>query len=148
MARGRSGAEGPRHVKGFRPGKEPPQIRKREATARIPDDAPAVQKWLVEALVERGPEGVQQLIGKFGIGLAVAGAVLAIGGALLYRWHIWAGVLVQIIAAVALFLWYRVRAQRGAISLMAKQLGLDRRPAPKPPAKPSAKPATKSKPTK
>jgi hypothetical protein len=120
------GGGGQRHVKGFRPGKEPPQIKKREAQARLPDDAPAVQKWLVEALIERGPEGVQKLISRFALGIGIAGAVLAIGGALLYRWSIVAGVIVQILATVVLFLWYRIRSQKGAVAVMAKQLGLDK----------------------
>jgi len=124
MGRGRKRG-GQRPIKGFRPGKEPVQLRKRRAKQQLGEDAGRAQKWMVDALVEQGPDKVQRLIGRWALGALVAGVVLVALGVPLYRWSTVAGIAAHVLAALLLFLWYRMRRQRGAVAEMARSLGLD-----------------------
>jgi Flp pilus assembly protein TadB len=125
MGRGRK-ARGQRPIKGFRPGKEPVQLRKRQVKEQLGEDAGRAQKWMVDLLVERGPDAVQRLIGRWALGAVAGGVLLAIVGVLLYRWSVAAGVAAHLIAVVLLVFWYRMRRQRSAVAEMARRLGLDR----------------------
>jgi Flp pilus assembly protein TadB len=122
MSRPRGGRRRP--MKGFRPGKEPPHLKKQAAKAQLGEDAGKAQKWLVDAMVDHGPDGVKKLVGRWAAILLVLAFVCAAGGALLYRWSLVAGILVHVLAAALLFFWYRLRKQQAAIDQLARSLGL------------------------
>lgn len=118
MARPPAG-QGPRRpMKGFRPGKEPPELRKRRAKQQFGDVNPA-QERLIEAFAGRTPEEARAMMRRWRIGLLVAGIALSILGVVLYGWSIVAGVIVHILAAIAFFLWMRLHRQRGDLEAMA-----------------------------
>lgn len=120
MARGRGG--GPqRPVKGFRPGKEPPQLRKQRAKQQMGDVTPAQEK-LIEMFAERTPEEALAMMRRWRIGLLIGAIVLGILGAVLYTWSVVAGVLVHVIAAVVLFFWWRLHRQRADFETMAEMV--------------------------
>jgi len=125
MGRGGKG-RGQRPMKGFRPGKEPAHLKKKQAKARLGEDAGRTQEWLVEALVDHGPEGIKRTMGRWSMVLLVLGVLLAAGGIPAYRWSLFAGIGIHLLALVLLFFWYRLRRQREAVDRMARSLGLDR----------------------
>lgn len=110
---------GPRRpVKGFRPGKEPPQLKKQRAKQQF-GDVSAAQERLIELFAERSPEESRALMRRWRIALLAGAVVLAILGAVLYGWSVIAGVVIHILAAVALFLWWRLHRQRDDLEAMA-----------------------------
>ncbi|MFW6079810.1 MAG: hypothetical protein ACODAE_09320 [Gemmatimonadota bacterium] len=118
MARKR-GQQGPgRPMPGFRPGKEPPRVRKQRAKQQL-GEVNAAQERLIEAFAERSPEQSRALIRRWLIGLLAGAIVLAVVGAVLYAWSVIAGVVVHVIAAALLFLWWRLRRQRADLEAMA-----------------------------
>lgn len=118
MARHGRGRGPQRPIKGFRPGKEPPQLRKLRAREQFGDVTPT-QERLIEVFAERSPDEARVLIRRWRIGLLAGAVVLAVLGALLYGWSIIAGVVVHVLAAVVLFLWWRLHRQRAALEAMA-----------------------------
>ena len=112
----RGGPQSP--VPGFRPGKEPPQLRKQRARQQFGDVSPTQGK-LIEAFAERTPEEARSLIRRWLITALVAAIALGILGILLMTWSVLAGVLVLIVAAGVLFLWWRLRRQRNDLETMA-----------------------------
>ena len=117
MGRGR-GQPGRRQVKGFRPGKEPPELKKRAAKQQF-GEVNAAQERLIDVFAERSPEESRALIRRWQLGMLAGAVVLAILGALLYGWSIIAGILVHVIAGVLLFLWWRLRRQQADLEAMA-----------------------------
>lgn len=124
----RGGGRGQGHMKGFRPGKEPAHLKKRAAKARLGEDAGRTQEWLVEALVDHGPEGIKRTMGRWSLVLLILAFFLAAGGVPAYRWSLFAGIGIYVLAVVCLFFWYRLRKQREAVDRMARSLGLDHSP--------------------
>lgn len=114
-------------VKGFRPGKEPPELRKRRAKAQLGSDASWAQKQMVETVGDRSPQEVQVMLKRWTTVLLVAAVVLAIVGALLYGWSIYAGIAVHLLTLVVLFLWFRIRKQGANLIAMAESIGGGRR---------------------
>jgi len=108
-----------RPVRGFRPGKEPPQIRKQQAKQEF-GEVSASQERLIEMLAERSPEEARKLLRRWRIGLMAAGILLAIVGGLLFAWSLAAGIVVEVLALIALGLWWRMQAQREAFESMVK----------------------------
>lgn len=117
MARRRG--QGPRRpIKGFRPGKEPPQLRKQRAKQQF-GKMSGTQERLVDMFAERTPQESRRLIRAWRIGfLAGAIALAAIGGAL-FVWSIIAGAVLEAFAIVLFFLWWRLHRQREALEAMA-----------------------------
>ncbi len=103
---------------GFRPGKEPPRIRKQRAKQEF-GEVNAAQERLIEAFAERTPEQSRALLRRWLVGLLAGAIVLAVLGAVLYGWSVIAGVVVHVIAAVLLFVWWRIRRQRADLEAMA-----------------------------
>lgn len=122
MARKKSDGGGgrPRPMKGFRPGKEPPQLKKRRAKSRLPDDASWAQRQMVEAVAGRSPDEVRRMVRKWSLGLVAGGVLLAVLGVFVYSWSVVAGAVVHVLAAVLLFLAYRIRKQGPAFVQMAE----------------------------
>jgi hypothetical protein len=125
MARNRG--RGPqRPVKGFRPGKEPPELRKRQAKQQFGDLSPT-QERLVELFAERGPEASRGLLRRWELGFMAGAIVAAILAVVLLvvgaTWSVITGVIVAIVAAVLVALWWRLRSQRGALEEMADAVG-------------------------
>ena len=106
-----------RPVKGFRPGKEPPQIRKQQAKSQF-GEVSAGQERLIEMLAERSPEEARRLLRRWRVGLLTAGIILAVVGALLFIWSWPVGLGVGVLAMVALIIWWRIQGQREAYEAM------------------------------
>ncbi|MFW5947096.1 MAG: hypothetical protein ACOCUW_01275 [Gemmatimonadota bacterium] len=106
-------------VKGFRPGKEPPQLRKQRAKQQY-GSLTATQERLVELFAERTPAESRKLIRRWIVGLLAAAIGLAVVAAVLvFLWSPLAGVVVGVLAVAALYLWWRMRRQRDAFEAMA-----------------------------
>jgi len=116
MARHRGGGQGP--VKGFRPGKEPPQIRKRMAMQQY-GEVSATQERLIEMFSERSPEEAKRMMARWRAGLLAGAVVLGLIGAGLYLWTLVGGLVVHGLAVVLLVLWWRLLRQREALDTMA-----------------------------
>jgi len=99
-------------VKGFRPGKEPPELREKRAKARLGEDASWAQKKMIETVGDRTPEEVREMVTRWTRILLAVAVVLVVGGALLYPWSLWAGIAVHVLALGAGFFWFRFRQQR------------------------------------
>lgn len=112
------GGGGPRRpVRGFRPGKEPPQIRKRRAMEQY-GAVSGSQERLLEMFAERTPEQARSLLRRWRVGLLTAAVSLLLLGGLLFLWSVVAGIVVEVLALAALVLWWRIRGQRGALEAM------------------------------
>jgi len=109
-------------VKGFRPGKEPAHLKKQRAKAQLGKDATWRQKQTVEAVAGRTPQQVQTMVRRWVLSLVAGAALLALLGAFLYGWSLVAGVAVHVVAAVLLFLAYRLRKQGPGLVEMAQSL--------------------------
>jgi Flp pilus assembly protein TadB len=116
---GRRSGQGPqRPVKGFRPGKEPPQLKKQRAKQQF-GQVSGSQERLIEFFANRSPEEARRLMGRWRIGLLAGALVLAVLGLVLYGWSVVAAVIVHVLAGVALFLWWQLRRQRPQLEAMA-----------------------------
>jgi len=117
MARhGRGGGQGP--VKGFRPGKEPPQLKKQRALQQF-GDVSATQERLIEMFSERTPDESRRLMGRWRAGLLTGAVVLALLGGVLFRWTAVGGIILMAVALGVFFVWWRLRSQREALESMA-----------------------------
>jgi Flp pilus assembly protein TadB len=105
-------------VKGFRPGKEPPQIRKRRAMEQY-GEVSATQERLIEMFSERSPEQAKRMMARWRAGLLAGAVALVLVGAGLYLWTLVAGLIVHALAVVVFFLWWRLRSQRETLETMA-----------------------------
>jgi len=114
--------EGQPPIKGFRPGKAPPQLKKQRAKAQLGNDATWAQKQTVEAVAGKSPEQVRAMVRKWTISLGVAGVVLLALGAFLYTVAVVAGVAVHVLAAAVLFLAWRVSRQGPGLEQIAQSL--------------------------
>lgn len=118
--KGRRGSQ--RTVKGFRPGKEPVDLKRKMAKARLGKDASWAQKQTVEAIAGRSPAEVRTMVKRWSLGLGAVGLILIVLGFFLYGWFWPAGALVQVLAGVALFLAFRIRKQGPGLAEMADSL--------------------------
>jgi len=109
-------------MKGFRPGKEPAQLKKKRARAQLGSNASWGQKQAVEAVAGKSPQEVQSMVTRWSTTLFVGGGVLVVGGLLLYDWSTAAGVGAHVLAGVILFLGYRLRKQGPGLVEMAGSL--------------------------
>jgi Flp pilus assembly protein TadB len=117
------GGGGQRPVKGFRPGKEPAHLRRQQAKAQLGKDATASQKRMVDLVSDRTPEEVHSMVNRW-IGWMLAAALLLIvGGGVLYRWSMGAGVAVLVLAVVFLVFAYRMHRQRPGFVEAARTFG-------------------------
>jgi Flp pilus assembly protein TadB len=126
MARGRGGRPS-QQIRGFRPGKEPPQLRKQRAREQLPEDANWAQKRLVETMAGQSPEETRAMMRRWRVGVLAITIVLAVLGAVLYLWSVVAGIVVHILAVAAFFLWFRLQRQRRDFEAMADQMSGRRR---------------------
>jgi Flp pilus assembly protein TadB len=110
-------ARGQRPIKGFRPGKEPPQLRKKRAREQF-GELSGTQERLVDLFAERSPEESRKLLSRWTTALLVIAIVLAAVAALLYSWSVIATVVVGVLAVIAVVLWWRLRSQREAFDSM------------------------------
>lgn len=110
----------PRPMKGFRPGKEPSELRKRRAKARLNDDAAWTQEKLIDAVGDRSPDEVRTMVRRWTLILLGATVVLAVVGALLYGWSRIAGIAVHVLTFVAAFLTFRLWRQREDLVKLAE----------------------------
>ena len=118
----RKGGGHQRPVKGFRPGKAPAHLRKQRAKAQLGRDASWAQKQAVDAIAGRSPQEVRKMVQMWSRGLFAGALLLAVVGAFLTGWAIPAGVAAYVVAAVLLFLGYRLRKQGEGLVDMAGNL--------------------------
>lgn len=120
---GRKG-KGPRQppVKGFRPGKEPAHLRRKRAKAELGKDAGWAQKAMVDAVADRSPDEVARSMDRWVRIMLLAGIILFVTGLPLYRWSVVAGVALHVLAALAVFLWFRLRAQKVRMVELAESI--------------------------
>ena len=109
-------------AKGFRPGKEPPQLRQRQAKQQL-GDVSGAQERLLEVFATRTPAESRALLRRWTLGAFAVGALLVIAGGLLYMWAVLAGALVHLLAAAALVIGWRLHSQREALGAMADMVG-------------------------
>lgn len=111
--------QGPqRPIKGFRPGKEPPELRKRQVRQQFGDMTPA-QERLVGMLAERTPEQARALLRRWRLSFLAGTIVAAVLAVVLAFWSVIAAVLVAIVALALLFFWWRLHRQRESFEAMA-----------------------------
>jgi len=109
-------------VKGFRPGKEPPHLKKQRARAQLGKDASWLQKQTVEAVAGRSPQEVRKMVRVWSRVLMAGALILVVVGVFLYAWALPAGIVVHAIAAALLFLAYRLGKQGSGLVEMAESL--------------------------
>ena len=109
-------------MKGFRPGKEPPQLRKRRAKAEPGSDASWAQKAAVDAVAGRTPQKVRAMVRRWSLWLTVGGVATAIGGLFLYGWSLAAGVVVHVVSALFFLVAFRVRRSGTALEEMSGRI--------------------------
>jgi Flp pilus assembly protein TadB len=119
MTRGRRGRGQQQSIKGFRPGREPAQLRRQRAQAHLGPDANWAQKRLVDALADRSPEEARGMLRRWRLGLMAGVIVLAAAGTLLYRWSVVGGILVHVVAAGLLALWFQLRRKQSDFETLA-----------------------------
>lgn len=107
-----------RPVRGFRPGKEPPQLRKQRAKEQF-GELSGTQERLVELFAERTPEEARVLIRRWLLGLLAAAIGLALVAGVLFFVSRVAAIVAGVLAVVFLVLWWRLRGQREAFEAMA-----------------------------
>lgn len=115
----RRGQQQQPQVKGFRPGKAPASIRKKQAKQQM-GDMNAAQERMVDLFADRSPAESRKLISRWVTGSLVAGIVLSILAVLGWSWTWIAGVPLTILATVVLFSHFRLRAQRAQLQEMAE----------------------------
>lgn len=113
-----AGGGGRRPVRGFRPGKEPPRLRKQRAKEQF-GELSGTQERLVELFAERTPEEARVLIGRWLLGLLAVAIGLAVVAGVLLLVSTVAAIVAGVLAVVFLVLWWRLRGQRGAFEAMA-----------------------------
>ena len=126
MAKGQGGGGPQRPLRGFRPGREPAQLRKQRARQQLGGEANWAQKQLIDALSDRSPREARTMLQRWQRVLLVAAIVTAVAGALLYMWSVVAGILVHLLAIAAFLLWFQLRRNRANFEAMADLVG-DRR---------------------
>lgn len=120
--RGGGGGGGQRPIKGFRPGKEPPHLKKQRAKAQLGRDASWAQKQAVEAVAGRSPQEVAAMVRRWTMIALVVAIVLAVGGVFLYAWSVVAGVIVHVLALALFFLVFRIRKHGQGLVDVARSL--------------------------
>lgn len=106
-------------MKGFRPGKEPTEIRKQRAKKQF-GEVSASQERLIEMFAERSPEEARTLLRRWKLGLLAAGLVLAVVGGFLFLWSLAAGIVLEILAVIAMVLWWRIQGQSQTLEAMVE----------------------------
>ena len=112
-------ARGQQPMKGFRPGKEPPQLKKQRAKQQL-GELSGTQERLVELFAERTPEESRALIDRWLMVLLGFTIALGVAAAVLTLWSTIAAVVVGVLAVVFLVLWWRLKGQRDAFVRMAE----------------------------
>ena len=105
-------------VKGFRPGKEPPQLKKQRAKRQF-GELSSTQERLVELFAERTPQESRALIQRWIVGLLLTAVGLLVVAGVLALWSVLAAGIVGVLALVVLGLWWRLRSQRAGFEEMA-----------------------------
>ncbi len=115
--------QGPQQqIRGFRPGKEPPQLKKQRAKQQF-GEVSATQEKLIEMFAERTPEESHRMLRRWRFGFLGGAIALAVVGGLLFLWSIVAAVIVEVLAGVVLFFWWQLHRQRDAFEAMADTVG-------------------------
>ena len=110
-------------IKGFRPGKEPAHLRKRQAKKDLGKDAPASQKKIIDLVAHKTPGQVHAMVTRWMRGAILLGALLVVAGYFLFGWHWLAGGGALLLAVVLFVLAWRMRGQRSNFVQIAEMVG-------------------------
>lgn len=105
-------------MRGFRPGKEPKQLRKRAAKQQF-GEMNAAQERMLELFSERTPEESRRLLARWRLWSLVGGVILSALSVAAWSWNWIAGLVVGVLAAGVFFVHLRMRAQRAGLEAMA-----------------------------
>mgnify|MGYP001827530946 CR=1 FL=1 len=122
----RSRGRGQQSAKGFRPGKQPKEMTKQALKRQMPEMSRA-QERMVDLFMDKSPEESRKILAGWRRTALAAGVVLSVLGVLAGSWNLIAGVVVGIFAAVAFFLYLRMKAQRAQLEEMAEQVSRAKR---------------------
>ncbi len=120
MARGRRQGQQPQ-LKGFRPGKAPPELRKRAAKQQM-GEMNAAQEKLVDLFAGKSPEASRKLIARWLTWTLVGAILLTLLSLLAWSWSWIAGVPVSLLAGGLFFVHIRLRRQRSQLEEVADQV--------------------------
>ena len=109
-------------MKGFRPGKAPPEVKKQQAKATLGSDAGWAQKAMVEAVGGRSPREVDRMLGRWAAGVLAAAVLTLVLGSWLYTVSWIVGVATHLVTAVLIFFWIRIRKQRAQFVELASSM--------------------------
>ena len=116
-------ARGQRPVKGFRPGKEPPELRKRRAKEQF-GEVNAMQERLIEVFAERSPEESRRLVRRWTVGLLAAAIILAAVAVVFYvLWSTVPAIITGVVALLVAIMGWRIRRQRADLETMIDAVG-------------------------
>ncbi len=111
------------HVKGFRPGKAPPKLKKKMMKQQLPEMT-ATQERMLDLFADRSPEQSKKLIGRWVFWTMLGGIALTVLSLLAWQWSWIAGVPLTLLAGFTFFSHIRLRAQRKDLEEMAEQVAM------------------------
>ncbi len=117
MARGRQGGQQPQ-LKGFRPGKAPPELRKRAAKQQM-GQMNSAQEKLVDLFAGKSPAESRKLIARWVTWTLIGAIALTLLSLLAWSWSWIAGVPVSVLAGGLFFVHLRLRRQRSQLEEVA-----------------------------
>jgi len=123
MARNRGGGGQGRPVRGFRPGKEPAQLRKQRAKAQLGSEGNWAQKRMIDTFGDRTPNEIRAMMKRWRAVIIGLAAALAVLGAFLYGWSVVAGLSAHILALGLFFVWFQLLRKRAQFEAMADLVG-------------------------
>lgn len=118
MARQDRGRIPQQPMKGFRPGKEPPHLRRQQARQQF-GKVDAKQQRLIDMFADKSPEEARSMMRLWRVGLLAGAVVMSVLGALLFSWSVIAAVIAFVLAVVLFIVWMRLRQQREALEAIA-----------------------------
>ena len=113
-------------MKGFRPGKEPKQLRKQAVKQQF-GELDAAQERMVDLFADRTPEQSKKLLARWRTWSLAGGIVLSALSVWAWSWTWIAGVVVGALAGGVFFVHLRMRTQRAALEAMAEAVAGGRR---------------------
>ncbi len=110
-------------IKGFRPGKEPPHLRRKQAKDQLGKDASASQQKIIDLVAHRTPDEVHAMVTRWIWIASTFGVLNLVMGYFLFGWHWLAGGGAIVLAVVLFVLAFRMRGQRKNFVQIAEMVG-------------------------
>lgn len=106
-------------VKGFRAGKQPKSLSKKQLKRQMPEMNKAQEK-LVDLFADRSPEEGRKLIAGWHRTTLIVGVLLSIGSVAAWFWSWIPGLILALLAAGTFFIHFQLRGQRDQLEQMAE----------------------------